>query len=188
MIATNAGQAAVAVSSAHGVRERGGRSSRVVLSPRRWGQVSRNKFRWTTGANKPGTPGRSRSSRKTIAQGKPGCPGCTCSPCPCASAHGMPVCSGARDLRVPPAPGFPCALRLFRGPRFSAFASHELRRDKRITRAGSRRENAESCPLTLRHSGAPRKRRARNPYPPAVVMDSGPAPRGASRNDERSAV
>src|ERR1700761_3967602 len=28
------------------------------------------------------------------------------------------------------------------------------------------------------------KRRARNPYPPAVVMDSGPAPYGASRNDD----
>src|ERR1700748_2848897 len=34
-----------------------------------------------------------------------------------------------------------------------------------------------------RHSGATRKRRARNPYPPAVVIDSGPAPCGASRND-----
>ena len=25
-------------------------------------------------------------------------------------AHGMPVCSGARDLRAQSAPGFPCAL------------------------------------------------------------------------------
>jgi hypothetical protein len=49
-------------------------------------------------------------SRQTIARGRPGCPGCTCSLCPCASACGMPVCSGARDLRVLPAPGLPCAL------------------------------------------------------------------------------
>ena len=37
MIATNAGQDAVAACFAHGVRGRSGRSSRVVLSPRRWG-------------------------------------------------------------------------------------------------------------------------------------------------------
>jgi hypothetical protein len=43
-------------------------------------------------------------SRQTIARGGPGCPGCTCSPCPCASARGMPVRSGVRDLWVHPAP------------------------------------------------------------------------------------
>jgi hypothetical protein len=126
MSATNAGQVAVAAGCSQGVRATGGRSSRVVLSPRRWGQVSRS--REATGANKPGTPGRSRSSRKTIAQGKPGCPGCTCSPCPCASAHGMPVRFGARDLRVHSAPGFPCALRLFRGTRlFAKLGRYESR-------------------------------------------------------------
>src|SRR5262249_40826513 len=36
-----------------------------------------------------------------------------------------------------------------------------------------------------RHPGATRKRRARNPYSANVVMDSGPAPFGASRNDGR---
>ena len=41
----------------------GGRSSRVVLSPRRWGQVVRDD-RSATVANKPDTPGRARSSRK----------------------------------------------------------------------------------------------------------------------------
>jgi hypothetical protein len=71
MIATNAGQDAVAAGLLAWRARNGGRSSRVVLSPRRWGQVSRNKFRWTTGANKPGTPRRARSSRKTIAQGMP---------------------------------------------------------------------------------------------------------------------
>src|SRR5260221_14213027 len=34
----------------------------------------------------------------------------------------------------------------------------------------------------FRHSGAS-EARARNPYSRSVVMDSGPAPRGASRND-----
>jgi hypothetical protein len=32
----------------------------------------------TTGARKAASPGRARISRKTIARGKPGCPGCTC--------------------------------------------------------------------------------------------------------------
>src|SRR5581483_9353305 len=40
-----------------------GRSSRVVLSPRRWGQVCRDD-RQATVAKKPETPGRARSSRK----------------------------------------------------------------------------------------------------------------------------
>jgi hypothetical protein len=46
------------------------RSSRVVLSPRRWGQANGDDP-FATEANKPGTPGRARSSRKTIAQGVP---------------------------------------------------------------------------------------------------------------------
>ena len=46
------------------------RSSRVVLIPRRWDQVSGDDP-LTTGASKPGTPGRARSSRSTIAQGVP---------------------------------------------------------------------------------------------------------------------
>ena len=45
--------------------------NRVVLIPRRWDQVLSMKVDETTGANKPGTPGRARSSRKTIAQGVP---------------------------------------------------------------------------------------------------------------------
>jgi hypothetical protein len=71
MIATNAGQAAVAAGLLAWRARTGGRSSRVVLSPRRWGQASQKRFRKATVANKPGTPGRSRSSRKTIAQGMP---------------------------------------------------------------------------------------------------------------------
>ena len=46
------------------------RSSRVVLSPRRWGQVNGDNL-FATVATKPGSPGRARSSRKAIAQGVP---------------------------------------------------------------------------------------------------------------------
>jgi len=43
----------------------GGRPSRVVLAPRRWSQVRSSGAR-TTVANKPGSPRRSRSSRKPL--------------------------------------------------------------------------------------------------------------------------
>ena len=55
-----------------GERYRCVRSSRVVLIPRRWDQVNGD-HPLTTGASKPGTPGRARSSRKAIAQGMPEC-------------------------------------------------------------------------------------------------------------------
>ena len=54
-----------------GVRQGRVRSSRVVLSPRRWGQALSEIIGKAMEANKPGTPGRARSSRKTIAQGVP---------------------------------------------------------------------------------------------------------------------
>jgi len=65
-----------------------------------------------TEANKPGTPGRSRISRKTIARGMPVVP----------AALLLPACSKCTFLctqgsRVRPAPGIPCALSFFRGPR-----------------------------------------------------------------------
>ena len=59
---------------------RRGRSSRVVLIPRRWDQAAQWRRRpygptrrdcAAMVANKPGTPGRARSSRNTIAQGMP---------------------------------------------------------------------------------------------------------------------
>jgi hypothetical protein len=62
------------------VRQGRVRSSRVVLSPRRWGQVRKDPISAlrpkrrdlrTTVTKKPDTPGRARSSRKTIAQGVP---------------------------------------------------------------------------------------------------------------------
>ena len=42
MIATNAGQVAVAAGLFAWRARNGGRSSRVVLSPRRWGQASQS--------------------------------------------------------------------------------------------------------------------------------------------------
>jgi len=47
---------------------RDGRRNRAVPIPRRWDQVLGDELRATV-ANKPGTPGRPRISRNTIAQG-----------------------------------------------------------------------------------------------------------------------
>jgi hypothetical protein len=133
------------------------RPSRVVLIPRRWDQAAQAIAR-RRGPKSPVPRGEHGVSRKAIAQGKPGCAGCTCSPCPCASAHGMPVCSGARDLRVPPAPGFPCALWLPEG--------HEFLK----TRANRSRENAQVC-LTRCH----RPRRRAIQYPRGVSAQALPS-------------
>ena len=46
--------------------------------------------------------GEHEANRQTIARGKPGCLGCTCS--------STPVLFAARGLRAQSAPGFPCAL------------------------------------------------------------------------------
>jgi hypothetical protein len=54
------------------------------------------------GGKKRRSPGRVRISRKTIARGKPGCLGCTCSSTPCAKARG--TSTGASSARLP------CAL------------------------------------------------------------------------------
>ena len=56
--------------SPQGVRQARVRSSCVVLIPRRWDQAPGQKP-GAMEANKPGTPGRARSSRNTIAQGVP---------------------------------------------------------------------------------------------------------------------
>src|SRR5262249_57323924 len=61
------------------------RSSRVVLSPRRWGQVDRDD-RSATVAKKPETPGRARSSRKDHRAGNAGVFRRTCGEyCSCTS-------------------------------------------------------------------------------------------------------
>jgi hypothetical protein len=101
----NARRNAMDATAAQDVRRRRVRSSRVVLSPRRWGQVNRDDL-FATVAKKPGTPGRSRSSRKTIARGMPdrsALPVVT--KCLCAFYPFLHT-----RLRVRLAPGIPCAL------------------------------------------------------------------------------
>jgi hypothetical protein len=86
-----------------------GRSSRVVLIPRRWDQVAQKKICAATGANKPGTPRRrARSSRKEPSRRE----------CRVISAYlCWPACvffvQHARQW-VRRAPGIPCTL-CFRG-------------------------------------------------------------------------
>src|ERR1700752_2153795 len=61
-----------------GRKRRSVRRSRVVLAPRP-GRYVGGKYPAGNGGKKGRSPGRARISRKTIARGKPGCPGCTCS-------------------------------------------------------------------------------------------------------------
>jgi hypothetical protein len=56
------------------------------------------------GDKKGRSPGRARISRKTVARGKPGCPGCTCQ----IRVHASLLQHTA--MRAQSAPGFPCAL------------------------------------------------------------------------------
>ena len=72
------------------------RRSRVVLAPRPW-RLFCGRYPADNGDNKRRSPGRARISRKAIAWGKPGCLGCTCSSCPCASHMGCP-CAPARGI------------------------------------------------------------------------------------------
>jgi hypothetical protein len=90
-------------------KERRVRRSRVVLAPRPWRYVG-GKYPADNGGKKGRFPGRARISRKAIARGKPGCPGCTCQTrvrCFAVFAHGA---AGAVSARLSLRP-----LR-FRGP------------------------------------------------------------------------
>ena len=112
MIATNAGQDAVAAC----LLARRARDERTVKPCGPDSPTLESSFAEmigkATGANKPGTPGRSRSSRNTIAQGMP-------------ARAGLPIFLVRvsvflrTSLRVHRAPGIPCALHLFEGQGFS---------------------------------------------------------------------
>jgi len=82
------------------------RPDEIVWSWRRDRGVKLAGYPAGDGGKKRRSPGRARISRKTIARGKPGCPGCTCSL--------KPVCFlsllSHMGLRAQSAPGFPCAL------------------------------------------------------------------------------
>jgi len=86
----------------------GVRRNRAVPIPRRWNQALRDE-RKATAANKPGTPRRSRISRKTIAQGTPVVPAAL-SLLACVKCTFL--CT--QDPRVRPASGVPCALLIER--------------------------------------------------------------------------
>jgi hypothetical protein len=61
--------------------------------------LRRREFLADNGGKKGRSPGRARISRKTIARGKPGCPGCTCQNrvhSSLRSAHGAAGAVGAR--------------------------------------------------------------------------------------------
>ena len=89
------------------------RRSRVVLAPEAGAKLAEATLLLATVARELGSPGRSRISRKAIAQGKPDALRWTC----------MLVCAHVHFLhtrpRVQRAPGFPCAL-LFSGAKLIA--------------------------------------------------------------------
>jgi len=60
-------------------KERRVRRSRVVLAPRPWRQVGREVSRRRRWQTTPLHRGEREVDRKTVARGKPVCPGCTCS-------------------------------------------------------------------------------------------------------------
>src|SRR4029077_20840002 len=103
-IVTNVRWDAVDASSVRQTSARqSGRRSRVVLAPRCWRQALQ-KYLQGDGGNKAGRRGERGISRKTIAQGKPGCLRCPV----CSCAHFL--CTLHTRPRVQRAPGFPCAL------------------------------------------------------------------------------
>jgi hypothetical protein len=118
----------------------GGRRSRVVLAPRPWRYVGGNSPP-ATGARKAASPGRARISRKTIARGKPGCPGCTCSLKPVCflSYFRTWVCGRSRR------PAFPAPSRR-EGHKFA------------LLRRNSRREKESAC-LDVKAGQFSRRRR-----------------------------
>ena len=85
------------------------RRSRVVLAPRPW-RLSAPPVRGGNGGKKRRSPGRARISRKAIAWGKPGCLGCTCSACPCASHMGCPCAPAHGIYGRSRRPAFPAPL------------------------------------------------------------------------------
>ena len=105
-----------------------GRRSRVVLTPRRWCQVSRSNPR-DDGGKKARSPGRAR--RKLLKPLRAGMPGCS----------GGPVVTNARVYYTPraaagaSAPGIPHALA---GGEFSITRAHRVAGMRRCIRASLR--------------------------------------------------
>src|SRR5437016_2256246 len=73
-------------------------------------------------------------------------------------AHGMPVCSGARDLRAQSAPGFPCAL-----------FTREGRRDAKLKR--NRAVRMRTCVPKCDRKHRCRPGESRDPYAAADIVE-----------------
>jgi hypothetical protein len=95
------------------------RQNRVVLTPRRWRQVSLGFSREATVAKEPGHRGEREISRQTIAQGMPG-------------ATGVPVVSNS------------CAFYIAHEAAGASFARHSLR-PPNLSRALLGKTRAKSC-------------------------------------------
>jgi hypothetical protein len=109
-----------------GRNARGVRRSRVVLAPRPWRLSPPACAGGATVTIKAAHRGELEVSRKPIARGKPGCPGCTCGSTRVLSSTGL----SHTGLRAQSAPGFPCAL--------SSRGSNELAKPEQNRAAGTR--------------------------------------------------
>ena len=144
-----------------------GRRNRVVPTPRRWRQVGDDAshedawHRAGDGGKKARSPGRSRISGKTIAQGRPDDPGDTC-----GDYRVLPT--NAHGPWVRRAPSLPCAL-CFMGAGNNSKARANMRRDReRMTRMKPTRS---SWPDLIRASINPERAFSRK----RSIVGSGPA-------------
>ena len=124
-----------------GVRRGRVRSSRVVLAPRRWCQALSMMIDEVTGANKPDTPGRARSSRSNHCAGSAGCFRPTCGDYAC----GPPTLFCPRGCGCARRPAFP-APSLWRGT-----PNCKTRARNRV--AGNCRFHRHSSPRRCRRPG-----------------------------------
>ncbi len=145
------------------------------------------------GDNKAWSPGRSRISRKTIAQGRPGVPARTCGSAACFFA--------ARGPWVRRAPGLPCALylpneggligkaRTHRAARTRSvlpFFARPILRDAR--NALLRMRSSRACTLLDPHGEEARKRRLNHEPHSLAVMPRESGASGTPASDSSTAA
>jgi len=175
-----------------------GRLNRMVLTPRRWRQVIRSVMSAlagparrmspiTTGANKPGTPGRVRHRPlKPIAQGRPACSGVPVVTCLRAFLLARKATGAIR------ASGLPCALRFFRGSKiFMQNPGTLCRGNAEVCLSvvipgcafGASRNDGAGC-LTDAYGGA--RGRRESCFPSPLVGEGGSPVRSSGETDEGS--
>jgi hypothetical protein len=174
MIVTIVGRVAVDAGSADNERHESVRQRRVVPTPRRWRQCTwRQQPSGRDGGKRAVLRGDHVISRKAIAQGMSDvlrCPVCSC-------AHSL--CTLRMRPRVQRASGIPCALWIGEGEEISSKA-------RALIAARSRKCAYPSFRGAAKRRATMRNCASENPSGGKVSgkMDSGPAPSGASRNDE----